>query len=589
MAIIVTSANTTTPITASTTGNVYLILPNVFVTTSGDAVDGANISTSKSIIVHGGLVSEISAIDLGTGVDGGNNRIHVSPTGSLFGEGNAIDSDGGSLDVLNEGSIFSDNDGLAARGDGNEVINRGSIVGLSDGMDFDGDQLRVTNYGLIQGADEGLELAGTGYVITNFGDIVSTNSSISNEAIQLTTDLGESGTVINYGYIGAIGAIQGNSGDETIINRGNIVGEIELDSGNDRFDGRGGIVDGDVKGGDNDDVYLIDDSDISLIEFASEGTDLVITSVTFALPENFENLSLAGGDDIDGFGNDLNNFISASAGANFIDGGDGIDTVTYGAAQVGVVAQLFGAVNSAVVNPGTLGSVTLPIARSAGTGGAEGDILLNVENLFGSASDDILLGSGSANVLRGLAGDDTLFGNAGDDVLEGGVGADRMDGGAGTDFAAYSTAGSGVVADMIVLAGNTGDAAGDIFGNIQNLRGSMFNDTLKGTFASNRLEGLGGNDVLQGRGGNDTYLGGAGNDTFVFQNGFGTEIVLDFDALNGNEKVDLVNVTAITDFTDLFNNHLSISGGGSVITAGAGTITLLGVAVSDLDANDFIF
>ena len=368
-----------------------------------------------------------------------------------------------------------------------------------------------------------------------------------------------------------------------------MTGDVQLGANNDRFDGRGGVVLGEIQGGSDDDLYLIDDASIELVENPGQGTDTVGTEVSYALPENFEQLSLMGVENINGFGNSLNNFISPNIGSNFVDGGDGIDTVNYSTASTGVVAQLFGSVNPDLVNPSTLGSVTLPIARSAGTGGAEGDILVNVENLFGTAFDDILLGSGSANVLRGLGGNDTLFGNAGDDVLEGGIGADRMDGGSGTDFAAYSNAGSGMVADMIILANNTGDAAGDVFGNIQNLRGSSHDDTLSGTFAQNRLEGLDGNDTLRGRGGSDTYLGGTGDDTFVFQNGLGAETVLDFDALNDNEKIDLVNVTDITDFTDLFNNHLSISGSDSLITVGAGTITLLGVAAGNLDANDFIF
>lgn len=183
----------------------------------------------------------------------------------------------------------------------------------------------------------------------------------------------------------------------------------------------------------------------------------------------------------------------------------------------------------------------------------------------------------------------SFSGNVGDDVLEGGPGADRMDGGAGTDVAAYVTAAAGLRADIIVIASNTGDAAGDTYASIQNLRGSQNNDVLLGTFAANRLEGMDGDDVLQGRGGGDTYVGGAGNDTFIFQNGFGQERITDFEALNDLEKMDLAFVSAITGFTDLVNNHLNISGSDTLIVSGAGTITLANVAFGTLDANDFIF
>ena len=182
-----------------------------------------------------------------------------------------------------------------------------------------------------------------------------------------------------------------------------------------------------------------------------------------------------------------------------------------------------------------------------------------------------------------------IIARASDDILEGGPGADILNGGAGMDFASYANALGGVLADLIIRTNNTGEAAGDTYANIQNLRGSGHDDSLLGTFGPNRLEGLAGDDNLQGRGGGDTYLGGPGNDTFIFQNGFGLETVLDFDALNDLEKISLQNVPGITDFTDLTTNHLSKNGGDALITDGVGVITLVGVDPADLDANDFVF
>ncbi|MEO0850765.1 MAG: calcium-binding protein, partial [Pseudomonadota bacterium] len=63
-----------------------------------------------------------------------------------------------------------------------------------------------------------------------------------------------------------------------------------------------------------------------------------------------------------------------------------------------------------------------------------------------------------------------------------------------------------------------------------------------------------------------------------------------FDALNGLEKIDLTDVTGITDFADLMTNHLEVGTDGVVrIVVDGNSITLTGVIASDLDASDFIF
>lgn len=571
MAINVIDTNATIAIGANTSFDTYLLLPNVFVTSTSDALDGDNANGNKTILVHGGLIGESDGIALGLSNDAnsGFNEVHIYETGSVFGESKGVNSFGGSLFLVNEGTIGARNDGVFAD-DGDNVI---------------------INYGVISGQDEGVEVSGTNNLVVNHG-LISVGFS-GNEAVELDTSLvGDTAVLFNYGTIdgsGGDGAIDGDNGDDRVVNRGVVIGDIDLKNGSDEFDGRGGTVDGVVQGGGGDDLYLIDDASIELEEFIFGGTDTVGTEVSYALGDHFENLALLGADDIDGFGNDENNLITTNIGANLIDGGSGTDTVSYGQSATGVVAQLFGAFDFAAINPFSLSSVTIPMARTAGGGGANGDVLVNVENLFGSSHSDFLLGSAEMNVLRGQSGDDTLLGNAGNDVLEGGSGADHMNGGAGTDTAAYATATSGVTVDLIINGNNTGDAAGDTYANVQNLRGSQNDDILNGTFGANRIEGLDGNDAMRGRGGGDIYVGGNGDDTFIFQNGFGAEQINDFEALNDNEKIDLSQVTAITDFADLFNNHLSISGANSVIDDGAGgTITLLNVTAA-LDANDFIF
>lgn len=545
------------------------------------AVDGAVIAFSATAIA---LRSDTNGV--------GANLLVVGSTAlvrTLSDVNSALYILGENSQVQNWGEITGRWSAWYEGFDNGVVENHGVMSGShgDEGIFFTStDNYTLVNTGLINGGG-GVQNASSVGKIWNSGEIIATNPSF--QALDLDSSTGDL-FVNNSGLISSIGtAIHLDTTNDTLINSGQVIGTVKMFAGNDYFDGRGGFVEGDVEGGTGDDTYLIDDAAHVLVELSGQGLDTVATEVTYALPEHFEQLSLIGNGDINGFGNDLDNLITPNIGANLIDGGDGIDTVSYGGSLTPVLAQLFGQWDFGAISPFSLGLVTGPMERTAGGGGADGDVLVNVENLFGTRFNDFLIGSRDANLLRGLEGDDALYGHSGDDVLEGGVDADRMNDGAGEDFAAYSTAGAGVVADLILTANNTGDAAGDSYANIQNLRGSMHSDILWGTFAANRIEGLDGDDVLRGRGGGDTYVGGVGDDTFIFQNNFGAETVLDFDALNANEKIDLSAVGAITDFTDLFNNHLSISAAGSVITVGTGTITLAGVAAGNLDAGDFVF
>ena len=123
-----------------------------------------------------------------------------------------------------------------------------------------------------------------------------------------------------------------------------------------------------------------------------------------------------------------------------------------------------------------------------------------------------------------------ISGLGGNDTLEGGLGPDVLDGGSGTDTASYAGAPAGVTASLGQSSGNTGEAAGDTYTNIENLAGSAFTDTLTGDGNANTIDGGGGNDTITGNGGNDFLFGSAGNDTFVFQAGFGNDTIGDFEA-----------------------------------------------------------
>ena len=113
-------------------------------------------------------------------------------------------------------------------------------------------------------------------------------------------------------------------------------------------------------------------------------------------------------------------------------------------------------------------------------------------------------------------------------------------------------------------------------------------DLLRGGNGNDNIRGFAGFDVLIGGTGNDRLQGDANADTFVFGNGFGHDVIVDFDAFNARERIDLSAVTAITSFADLAADHLTQVGTDAVITDGSNTITITGVDIADLDAGDFL-
>jgi len=214
-------------------------------------------------------------------------------------------------------------------------------------------------------------------------------------------------------------------------------------------------------------------------------------------------ISGGGGDDVlsGAVGDDM---LIGGAGGDTLDGGVGIDTAAYSDADAGVRVGLNGQITA--------------------TGDAVGDSFIDVENLTGSAFNDVLYGSGDINVLsggdgtdqiRGADGADTLLGGAGDDYLWGDAGADVINGGDGNDWAYYSTSSEGVNVHLINNVGTGGDAEGDTWISIERVNGSSFRDVIVGSNEVNYLRGANGDDVLSGQNGDDFLQGDAGADSLI--------------------------------------------------------------------------
>lgn len=120
-------------------------------------------------------------------------------------------------------------------------------------------------------------------------------------------------------------------------------------------------------------------------------------------------------------------------------------------------------------------------------GDAQGDTFHNIENVFGSTHNDVLVGNAGNNWLYGHDGSDNVFGSGGRDWLIGGAGNDNLNGGIGNDLLSGG-------AGNDVLSGGTGadifrfDTALDAAGNRDTITDfSVVDDTIQlenGVFAA---------------------------------------------------------------------------------------------------------
>ena len=258
----------------------------------------------------------------------------------------------------------------------------------------------------------------------------------------------------------------------------------------------------------------------------------------------------AGGEDtIRGLAGD--DFLSGGAGNDDLEGGAGDDTLEGGPGRDDLDGGANGSAGDTVTYANSAEAVRVNLGRAEASGGdAEGEdgLIVNIENIIGSAGDDWLRGDTGDNVLTGLAGDDTLIGGgggndtliggAGDDTLNGGEGDDMLIGGAGADTITggpggdtLSYAGSDGAVDIRLRTGHAsgGDAEGDVYRDVEHVTGSDHDDrlagddrpagaaaggdnTLRGGDGADEIYGGSGDDTLNGDGGADALYGGAGAD-----------------------------------------------------------------------------
>ena len=283
-----------------------------------------------------------------------------------------------------------------------------------------------------------------------------------------------------------------------------------------------------------------------------------------------ENNGRLGGDVLLG---DFDDSFTAGEGSRVdgsVDGGQGNDTLDLSNLDNGVVVDLDLNSAGAAGTPSQEGAL---LTAKPSEGGRVVQQFDDFENVVGTDFDDVLLGNNEVNVLRGGDGDDAIhsFG-----------GADIIDGGEGTDTALF-TASPGVTVELDD-DGNAVLASGEELISIENLTGSAS--------GSDNLTGNAGENVLSGQGGNDVLAGEGGSDTFVFEQGTDQDIVTDFESSDdlldltdfGFGSVEEVQEAAVEEIVDgQVATTIDLDGG-----AGGDQVTLLGVAVTDLNSGNVL-
>lgn len=313
---------------------------------------------------------------------------------------------------------------------------------------------------------------------------------------------------------------------------------------------------------------------------------------------------------IGGLGNDTitgsagDNLITGNGGNDTIDGGLGSDTVVYSGQRSAYTVTWNGRVGTVTGPDGTdtltnvefLSFADQTIA-AAPTGGliVGGDITDNVmagtafaDQLNGGGGNDTISAGAGDDLIEGGSGNDTLNGQDGNDILVGGVGNDALNGGGGVDTADYASAAAAVTVNLAAGAA-TGGAGSDTLTSIEQVRGSIYSDTLTGSAGNDRLDGNGGNDILRAGAGDDVLIAGAGAATggapdilkgsAVANGGFGQAVSLDngFDLL---ATTAIANSTTIPHATVVATTHGGFEYYAFTVAAGS-TITL------DIDGASF--
>ncbi|PTQ90080.1 beta strand repeat-containing protein [Agitococcus lubricus] len=410
-------------------------------------------------------------------------------------------------------------------------------------------------------------IGGTGndtYVIDDAGDVVTEAANAGTDLVRASLSYILTTNVENLTL----------TGTDTINGTGNtLTNLITGNSANNTLDGGAGADT--LVGGAGNDTYLVDNALDVVTETVSAGTDTVISSVTYTLSANVENLTLSGTTGLNGTGNDLANTLTGNTGANILDGGIGADTMIGGTGNDTYIVDNSSDAITEIEAAGTdvvQASVTYSLAG-------------NVENLILTGTTAI---NGTGNDLA-----NSLTGNDANNVLNGGVGTDTLIGGLGNDT--YILNDLDVITEAldqgIDLVQSTVNYT--LANHVENLTlmgaattgtGNTLANYLTGNAAANTLNGGTGADTLVGGLGDDIYVVDDAGDIVIENSAEGTDTVqstISYTLVAQVEKLTLTGTTAINGTGNDLANTLTGNSGANILDGGIGADTMIGGSGND--------
>ena len=361
--------------------------------TSGDDIltGGAGNDTLSGLAGNDTLNGGLGADSMSGGT--GNDTYYVDNVGDVVTEATSAGTDTVSASITYTLSANVENltsTGTAAtNGTGNSLSN--VITGNSGNNRLDG------------GAGADTLAGGLGddtYVVDNVGDVVREAASAGTDTVLASVTYTLSADVENLTLTGTA-AIGGTGNSLANVITGN--------SGNNRLDGGAGADT--LAGGLGSDTYVVDNVGDVVTEASSAGTDTVVSTISYTLGTNVENLTLTGTAAINGTGNSLSNVITGNAGNNLLNGLLGADSMSGGLGNDTYYLDNVGDVVTEATSAGT-DTVVSTISYTLGT---------NVENLTltgtaaingtGNNLNNVITGNGGANTLNGGSGTDVFVFN----------------------------------------------------------------------------------------------------------------------------------------------------------------------------------
>lgn len=221
--------------------------------------------------------------------------------------------------------------------------------------------------------------------------------------------------------------LTGGSGLDTLTGRGG-ADTLNGQNGDDTFIGGGGADSNNGGGGTHDKM-----------DYAASGAAVSVDlrPAGLGVGGDAQNDIWTGIEDVTGsafgdtlIGSSVANILLGGLGDDLFSGGAGADTLNGGG----------GTHDAAYYESSTAGVNVDLLAGTASGGHAAGDVLIGIEDLYGSNFNDTLTGNNLVNFLFGGGGDDTLNGNGNGDNLNGGAGDDTLNGGGGADTFTFQAA-----------------------------------------------------------------------------------------------------------------------------------------------------